>query len=423
MRILVISSTPWDNSNSFGNTFSNLFENMEGVEMYNLCLKHGLSNNTIVKEACQLTDKTVLRSIYKIKYDPARIVLNENEDMGFQADVSLSARKAKKTISFIIRDWIWKLGKWKKSKTLNEFIQRIKPDVLYLPIYSSSHICQVQKYFIDKLGVKVVGHISDDVYIETNKKTAFGKLYNKSVKKNVKTIIEKCEYLEVFAENMKEEYEKIFNKPCYLIGKGVKPETVNEIRYNIKKEGLNFTYTGNLGLERYKLLSELGRLLDKNYPSSKLFIYSGTPLTEEMETSFSKCRSIRFMGAVNSIEVIKVQKAADILVHVESFSRQEMAATRMSFSTKIIDYMLNGKLMFAIGPNEINSIDVLKKYGLAVVVDQENELEETLKKLFSNEVDVNLIADNVYKYLKNDRNINNIQKGIKQRFDKVVEQK
>jgi hypothetical protein len=57
------------------------------------------------------------------------------------------------------------------------------------------------------------------------------------------------------------------------------------------------------------------------------------------------------------------------------------------------------------------------------VVDQEKELEETLKKLFSNEVDVNLIADNVYKYLKNDRNINNIQKGIKQRLDKVVEQK
>ena len=137
MKILVISNTSWDNANSFGNTFSNLFENMSGVEIYNICLKHGVSNNTVVEKACQLTDKTVLKSIYKINYDPARIIESQGVEKDFETEISSSARKKRSIISFIIRDLIWKLGRWKKSKILNDFIKSVNPDVIYLPIYSS----------------------------------------------------------------------------------------------------------------------------------------------------------------------------------------------------------------------------------------------------------------------------------------------
>ena len=53
MRILVISSTTWDVSNSFGNTFSNLFDGMSDVEIYNICCRNGNNNNNVVKEAIQ----------------------------------------------------------------------------------------------------------------------------------------------------------------------------------------------------------------------------------------------------------------------------------------------------------------------------------------------------------------------------------
>ena len=49
IRILIVSRTPWDDSNSFGNTFSNLFGGMEGVEIYNICCQTGDNNNNIVK--------------------------------------------------------------------------------------------------------------------------------------------------------------------------------------------------------------------------------------------------------------------------------------------------------------------------------------------------------------------------------------
>ena len=64
IKILVISRTPWDNNNSFGNTFSNLFEGMHNVEIYNICCQKGNNSNRIVKKALQLTDRSVFYSIF-----------------------------------------------------------------------------------------------------------------------------------------------------------------------------------------------------------------------------------------------------------------------------------------------------------------------------------------------------------------------
>ena len=47
MKVLIISRTTWDNANSFGNTFSNLFEGMKDVEIYSIACRNGISNNSI----------------------------------------------------------------------------------------------------------------------------------------------------------------------------------------------------------------------------------------------------------------------------------------------------------------------------------------------------------------------------------------
>ena len=38
---------------------------MENIEIYNIACRHGVSNNSIVSKAVQLTDESVLKSIYK----------------------------------------------------------------------------------------------------------------------------------------------------------------------------------------------------------------------------------------------------------------------------------------------------------------------------------------------------------------------
>lgn len=43
-------------------------------------------------------------------------------------------------------------------------LDEAKPDVLYLPLYSSCYMCDVQQYVVDALSIPVVGHISDDLF-------------------------------------------------------------------------------------------------------------------------------------------------------------------------------------------------------------------------------------------------------------------
>lgn len=425
MKVLVISNTPWDDSNSFGNTFSNLFFGIEDAELYNLCLRNGVFNNSVVSKAVQLTDRSVLKSIYSPSFDPCMVMTDGIADSDVNQEISVNARKRRRFISFLIRDLIWKLGRWKKSHILNEFLEEIKPDVIYLPTYTSKHLCDVQLYVINKLNIPVVLHMTDDDYGCDPRASFATKWYKKGLRRKFDRIISKCSYIEVFAETMKEEYEKTFGKTCYVIGKGINIDELEPIKYEKKQDNISFVYTGNIGDERYRSLYQIGKALDE-YRTDKevtLNIYSATPLTDEMEQLFASSPSIKFHGAVSKAEVEEIQKNADYLVHAEGFSERAIFSVRMSFSTKIIDYLVKGKPMLAVGPYEVNSIKVLKDENIAVVATAEDEIKARVAEILDGSIDLDEIGENVQKYLVEKRDIKKIQAGIKARLDGLVDKK
>lgn len=428
MRVLIISHTVWDNGNSFGNTFSNLFEGMPNVEIYNICCKHGQANNKVVKQAFQMTDKAVLRSIYK-RNSRSGWVMDSQADKVMQSvntELSEKAKRKRRTISFFLRDWIWKFGAWKKNKELHAFLRAAAPDVIYLPIYATRFMCDVQQYIVEQCHVPVVGHISDDVYGYSPKSSLLACLYKKSLRKKLRKLINKCDYLEVFAENMQKEYSRIFKKPCYLIGKGVNCNEIPTISYTYsQRETCHFVYTGNIGNERYQVLHAIGKALDSTSAQRRLVldIYSATSITEPMRLAFADSPSIRFHGAITKDEVDQVQREADFLVHVESFSPQAIFSAKMSLSTKIIDYLSSGKPIFAVGPMEVNSIQLLKSKNLAVVATSEEDLGKLLAELLNEKIDISAISNSVDNYLREERDIKIIQSGMQARLNKVLEQK
>lgn len=423
MKVLVISNTTWDNSNSFGNTFSNLFTGMNGVELYNIACRHGKQNNSIVKQAVTLTDKSVLKSIYSFKFDPCFKAEDCNIDNSLNEELSQTARKKRKTISFIIRDVIWKLGRWNKSKTLNSFLEEVKPDLIYLPIYASPHICDFQYKLIKKMNVPVIGHVSDNVYGFKPNATFFERLYKRKLRKKLRKLIAKCSYLEVFAENMKEEYSKLFNKDCYLIGKGITKGNIDLIDIQQKNNGLlRFAYTGNLGDERYKSITEIAEQVNVVFgkDNAVVDVYSATSLTKDIKDEFNACPCLKFHGAVNSEEVLNIQKNADFVIHVEGFSKNAIHSAKMSFSTKIIDYLTVSTPIFAYGPIEVNSINVLKKYGIGIVACSKQELYENLEKIKNAKIDYKDLNTHVKKYLTDFRDVTIIQEGILSRMMNLV---
>ena len=59
-------------------------------------------------------------------------------------------------------------------------------------------------------------------------------------------------------------------------------------------------------------------------------------------------------------------------------------AARLSFSTKITDYLKNGKCIFAIGDKDIAPIDYFNRYDSAVTASSYQQIEEKLVWLIEN---------------------------------------
>ena len=421
MRILVISGNPWDVSNSFGNTFSNLFSGMDGAMIYNICCRNGYNNNDVVTEAIQATDKSVLKSIYKIGYDPFWKMEGDSQKEE-NGEMSENALKKRKPIHFLIRDVIWKMGRWKKSKELIGFLERVKPDLIYLPIYSQHYICDFQSYIIKNSSVPVIGHITDDVYGMKPCIKGLEKSRHKKLQKKIEALIKKCSYIEVFAKNMVKEYSSRFGVECHLIGKGVKREEIPKSLSLTKREKLKLVYTGVLSQYRFDTLIDVARSISKGNLTEKieLDVYSQTVLTDEMLNTLKSYPYVNFKGRISREQVEGVQSEADMLLHIEGFDKMAVYSSKMSFSTKIIDYMMKGKVIFAVGSEEINSIAVLSEKNLAVVAKSVEEIQARLEDAVNFNIDFDRILSNCRIYLETERSIDVIQEGMKKRMEGLL---
>lgn len=327
--------------------------------------------------------------------------------------------KNRRTIYFVIRDFIWSVGQWFDSD-LKQFIKEANPDVLYLPIYASWYMCNVQNKIVKYCHVPCVGHISDDVYSypPNRYKQPLFTFYRTVLRNKLRKLIDKTSYLEVFANNMAVEYSKLFNKRCYLIGKGIDVSScVIPERKGAPRVPLKFVYTGNIGSSRYLQLARLGKALDAIMPKQAILdIYTGSYIDSIIYTSYSMIESIRIKGSVPAAEVKLIQSDADLLVHVEDFSPQSVFETKMSFSTKIIDYMLTGRPIVAIGPSSVCSIDTLLESGTAIVATSDEEILKVITDIKEHRADFNALRKNTIIYLKENRDRNKIQDGIKNVF-------
>lgn len=418
MKILVISRTPWNNSNSFGNTFSNLFEGMPDVELYNICCQSGSTDNNLVQTTLQMSEASVIRAL---KGGEIAIEQNVSTDVNSELKVANTGRKQRKTWMFVARDLLWMVGALKWKKRVKNFIESVRPDVLYLPVYPSWYMCDIAQYAIKCASVPVVAHISDDDYGYIVGMSKSGYLYQMISRKKLRNIISKVSYIEVFADNMKLEYEQLFNIPCHVIGKGMLPEEVEKPQVHESRDELHFVYTGGIGGERFGVLMALARSFScQSIKKCYLDIYSATPLTENMKATMDSIKGIIYHGAVSGAEVRDIQMKADYLVHVEGFSPASISSTKMSFSTKISDYLSTGNVMLAIGPADINSIQVLQSRGIAVVVDNLDNLTPTIFRLLNGEIDTSAIQERAYTYIITERNKSVIQAGMLDRLKKLV---
>ncbi len=114
-----------------------------------------------------------------------------------------------------------------------------------------------------------------------------------------------------------------------------------------------------------------------------LDIYTTDSLTEEQKKLLNR-NGCSVKGALTLEQVNGVQKEADILVFVESLEKKFRNTARLSFSTKITDYLRSGKCIFAVGGKDIAPIDYFNRYDSAVTAISYEQISEKLMDLVYN---------------------------------------
>ncbi len=141
------------------------------------------------------------------------------------------------------------------------------------------------------------------------------------------------------------------------------------------------SYIGNLGLNRWKPLVEIGLALKRM--GLFLDIYSGET-RKKVLAQLNNSNGIRFHGAIPANKVGEIMDSSTLLVHVESMDKTMRERTRYSMSTKIAESLGSGVCLFAYGPSDVSSIEYLVENEVACVVTRKEDLEVRLGEILSN---------------------------------------
>ncbi len=401
-KVLVIGINSWRDNTGI-NTLINFFKDWDKEKLAHLYTKSGLPKTEICDTFFRISENSVIKSVLKRSVKTGSVVENEtvisDEDKkSAEEEKKRYANKGKSSLILsVCRELVWKFGRW-KTKELDEFIENYDADVLFLPVYPTIYMCRIQKYIMKKTGKPSVTYLSDDNYTyKSVSKNPLSLLHRFFLRRYVKYIVKESRQLMVIAPKQKEEYDRTFGKDSVVLTKGI---DFSNIKFEQKQvsDPIKMVYTGKLIIGRDRSLSLIADALgeiNKNGVKIELDIYTTDILTKKQQSALNR-NGCSVKGALALDEVQAVQKTADILVFVEGLENKYKNIARLSFSTKITDYLKSGKCIFAIGDKEIAPIDYFNRYDSAITASSYAEVYKKLSEIIDNPEIINSYGEKAF---------------------------
>lgn len=403
MKIMVISDEVWNDKINGNNVLSNWFEKFP-AEFANIYASPGLPFNRCCNKYFQVTDAMMIKSI--IKRIPAGKILGEDErwceDISTYNSTDVSGigflRKHCGNLLRLFKNIVWAKGKY-NTDLLKRFIEEFKPDIIFSPRYATGKILRIEKMVLKYAQCPIVAFTGDNEYslrrVELSPIFWINAFYRR---KKLKDMIYNYSLYYTLSEEQKREYKKAFNIDIKLLMKCGKFN--EEYKSKSVNSPIRIVYAGKLYMNRWKTLAKIGECLKKiNFEHIKMVldIYTRDIVNNKQLAALNDGKNIFFKGPINPEALKDIYEKADIALHVESFGLKQKYATRVSFSTKIIDCLASSCAVMAIAWKEHSGLTYLKRENAAICIDDINELQNVLEDLCENS---NKILEYQYKAWK-----------------------
>ncbi len=400
-KILIVSRLVWDDSGS-SNTLSNIFANYDAERISRIYIETIPPNTKCCFRFFQISEIALLKKLFKWRTKTGKVIntkhslvltekeiRREHKREKEEAGIMNYVRKHRSGIFTILRDILWGFNGW-KSKELRKFVIESNPDIIWLDGSPLILMNRLNNYVRNLLpNTPALTFLMDDVYNYHSCASGFDKLYKFFLRKQVKKTVDSCQHVFVASPKMEEEYDNIFGVESTFITKSF--EINDNVEFKAPKGQTRLVYLGNILIGRLGTLisiAEVIREINQNSIKLTLDIYTGNHISQD-KLELLNVPGVTIHPSVPYSEVPQIIEKADVQIFVESFEGKAKNIARLSFSTKIIDYLLSGKSILAAGDKDLAPIEYFKKQDAALVATNQNELKESLLKL----TDPNMVVE------------------------------
>ena len=385
-RILVITVSAW-NSKVGSNTWSTVLQQYGSENIANLCIREENPDSSVCSRYFVISESKIIKSLInkKIKTGKevsSRATNNLSADLLEHNNRYRKMKKKRRYSMLLARELIWRCGKWKTDE-LNSFLDSFNPDIILHSMEGYIHLNRIIEYAINRTGAKAVGYVWDDNFTYKQSTKLGYKIYRFFQRQSLIKLATVTNGFFAISEMTKKEADSFFNIDCKILTKPI--NIFQNVQYNNVVSPIHILYTGNLLIGRDRSLVRVCDAISQRYKGSFVIdVYTQTDLNENMIRRLESNGVCHIHSAIPQSEVLEKQKEADILLFLEDIDGPDAYTARLSFSTKITDYLSSGKCILAVGCADTAPMQYFIKNGAAAVATSEFEIMSRLEELSSN---------------------------------------
>lgn len=406
-KLLVISNNSFSKQNSNGRTLGSLIQGWPKDRVAQFCISSDGADFEVCENYFCVTDGDVLKSTLSMISAKRRDLktgekVDSNNKNGY--------RHFKKTpFRMFLRNWAWDLGFW-KGKEFYTWIEDFNPDVILLQNGESYFMHNLAMRLGKKYNIPLLMFNTEGYYffrkpyfpISSIIDKILFKLYRNKYNRKFEKFMYQCTGT-IYGNNMLEtDYKAVFPKVL-----STTIYTGSNLRFKPLKATTKpkFSYLGNMGYNRPKILMELAQILQEINPEFILDVY-GPPKSLEMERVLKEAAGINYHGVVTYSKVVDIIEQSNFLVHTESQEEEFRESLKYGFSTKIADSIASGKILILYSSPDIACAQYVQQTGAGIFSSYREELKNKIIQVLNGDtynsiVEKAKVASNNHDLLKN----------------------
>ncbi len=391
-RILILSVSAWS-SKTGADTWPTLVEGHDPQHVASLSLRDDAPDSPAADHYFRISETLVLRSILKRSTKTgARVERSSVPAKTLGAHEKRYTSMKRNLVSLLGREAVWLLGRW-KTPELRGFIEDFRPDVILYAMDGYIHLNRLCRYAKKLSKAKSIGFFVDDNFTYKQSPRLGDRIFRFFQRRSLRRLAKETDAFFAISEVTKTEADAFFGIDCTVLTKPLKQLPVF-VPYTPKRP-IRMLYTGNLGIGRDRSLLTLMRAIHALGEDASAFaveVYTRTALSDERKAELLSL-GCALHAPVPQSEVHALQKEADILLFLEDTDGPDARTARLSFSTKITDYLAAGKCILAVGCKDTAPMQYFEANGAALTAETGVEIRECLERILSDASLVSTVAE------------------------------